>query len=151
MQLLVSSDQPEDFELPLYEKDSLPIKPQSQLQKALRRQRRKKHGGENRKDSARPDFVDMLSTKKLFDKDDPTAAKELSSLGKLSEGREQKASNVVRTALPPDVVSALRKMTMKMGSNPASMSRKVLSESEEKKDFVVEDDGLNDLINKDVL
>ena len=151
-ELLVSSDDVEDFEIPLYEKDGPPIKPQGQLKKALYNRGRLRKGGRSRRDTAMPKFVGdegMLSYKNLFKKDDPTGAKDLASITKLGESLkfETKSQPKYRTALSPDVASALRNMTMKMNVRPQTeQPKRVISENEEN----FKDEMLNEL-NEDLI
>jgi len=132
----------------LYEKDKNPIKPQGQLKKALYNKSRLRKGGRSRRETSMPKFVGdegMLSYKTLFGKDDPTGSKDLSSIGKLGEAFESFGSSKVnRTALPPDLMSALKKMTNKLN---ISSSRQVLSESVMSEEDLLKES--NDLINKD--
>jgi len=124
----MAGDEVDDFEIPLFEKDEAPIKAQSQLKRALYNQSRLRKGGRSRRETSMPKFAGdegMLSYKTIFKKDDPTASKELRSMAKLSESSKRE---VFRTALPPDVASALRSMTLKFGANIEN--KKILIEND---------------------
>jgi hypothetical protein len=146
-ELLIASDQPDDFEIPLYEKDEAPVKPKSQIEKyKYARGRRRTHGASK---THLVDFNSMLSSKTLNKKDDPLGTRELNSMAKMSEVFEiPNKKSVVRTALPPDVVSALRRMTTKINDGH-QVSKKILSENDDNFDSDLLNELNNDLINKD--
>jgi hypothetical protein len=125
-ELLISADVPEDFEIPLFEKDGPPIKARNQLSRALYNQSRRRKGGRSRRETSMPKFVGdegMLSHKTLFQKDDPSGSKALRSLASLGESKGKYAAP--RTALTADLASALRKMSSKLSVGSA---KKVLNE-----------------------
>ena len=141
-ELLVSSDQSAEFEVPLYEKDELPIKTEKQLNTALRNRKRRRHAG--RGALSMPKFAGdegMLSYDTIFKKDDPTAAKELRAMASLNESVEKNSR--YKTALPPDVMSALKKMTSKL--QITQTGRQVIVEEENSRDVLLEE--VDDLIN----
>ena len=141
-ELLVSSDQSAEFEVPLYEKDELPIKAEKQLNTALRNRKRRRHAG--RGALSMPKFAGdegMLSYDTIFKKDDPTAAKELRAMASLNESVEKNSR--YKTALPPDVMSALKKMTSKL--QITQTGRQVIVEEENSRDVLLEE--VDDLIN----
>jgi hypothetical protein len=70
-------------------------------------------------------------------------------MAKMSEVFEiPNKKSVVRTALPPDVVSALRRMTTKINDGH-QVSKKILSENDDNFDSDLLNELNNDLINKD--
>jgi len=145
-ELLVSSDMPDDFEVPLFEKDGTPIKARNQLSRSLYNSSRRRKGGRSRRETSMPKFVGdegMLSNKTLFQKDDPTGAKELRSMASLGESKQSYSH--YRASLPADVASALRKLSAKMPIQ--SKQRNVLSEAESFDEEILEES----LINKDEL
>jgi hypothetical protein len=139
-ELLMASDDIDDFEMPLYEKDKNPIKPQGQLKRALYNRSRLRKGGKSRRDTSMPKFVGdegMLSHKTLFKKDDPLGVKDLASATKISESLGFSGKNTKpKTALPPDLMSALKKMTNKL--NTGDQNSQILFEKKENlnEDFV---------------
>lgn len=147
-ELLVSSDLPDDFEIPLFEKDGPPIKAKSQLSRSLYNNSRRRKGGRSRRETSMPKFVGdegMLSNKTLFQKDDPHGAKELRSMASLGLGESKQNYSAYRTSMPADIASALRKLSAKLPIN--LNQRKVLSESEENVEDLLEES----LIKKDEL
>jgi hypothetical protein len=132
-ELLMASDDIDDFEMPLYEKDKNPIKPQGQLKRALYNRSRLRKGGKSRRDTAMPKFIGdegMLSHKTLFKKDDPLGIKDLAASTKISESLNFSNKNLKpKTALPPDLMSALKKMTNKL--SVGDQKSQILSENKE--------------------
>jgi len=132
-ELLMASDDIDDFEMPLYEKDKNPIKPQGQLKRALYNRSRLRKGGKSRRDTAMPKFIGdegMLSHKTLFKKDDPLGIKDLAASTKISESLNFSNKNLKpKTALPPDLMSALKKMTNKL--SVGNQKSQILSENKE--------------------
>jgi len=108
VELLTSSDEP-DIDMPLYEKDKVPVKAQSQLKKAIYdSSRRKKHN------LHQPDFVKMTSHKDTKDPYDIKA----SNREMRGDPFKESPSPRFKTSLPSDVSSALRRMTLKLGPRP---------------------------------
>jgi len=132
-ELLISSDEPE-ITIPLEERDKLPVKPKSQLKKALYNQGRKRTHGASK--THMPNFKDMLDAATL-DRQDPTGAKWIKSIVSNPFGE-----SVVRTSLPPDLQSTLSKMSAKLQMSIRSRETKILSED---KNF---DDAINDDFSK---
>ena len=151
-ELLTTGDIPDDFEIPLYEKDDAPVKPKSQLKKALYDRSRIRNSGRSK--THMPKFAGdegMLSYKTLFSKDDPTGAKELKSLSSYeSLGESKSKGNYIKTSLPPDIASALRNLSSKMPST-ASSRQQVLSEFEEKNEADLLNESNDYLINNEEL
>ena len=123
-ELRIAADEP-DIMPPLYEKDKVPLKPKSQLKKAMYdSSRRKKHSLHE------PDFLKMTSHDNQGMKD-PYDTKWIKSVvsNPFKESME-KSSNRLKS-LPMDVESSLRKMTIKL--NMHSSKSTILSEDNEKK------------------
>jgi len=120
--LLTSSDEP-DLMPSLYEKDKLPVKPRSQLKKAIYdSSRRKKHALHE------PDFVKMTSHDGNG-ADDPFDSGWMKSIvsNPFKESKNQR-SEAIRAALPPDLQSTLMKMSVKLQLNHNNQASKLLSE-----------------------
>ena len=133
MELLTSSDEPEIM-LPLEEKDKLPVKPKSQLKKALYNNGRKRTHGASK--THMPNFKDMLDASTL-DRQDPTGSKWIKSVVSNPLGE-----STIRTSLPPDLQSTLSKMSAKLQMNNKAKESKLLSED---KNFT---ESLNDDFSK---
>ena len=149
-ELLMTGDVPDDFEIPLYEKDDAPVKPKSQLSKSL--YNRSRHRNAGRSKTHMPKFAGkegMLSYDTLYKKDDPTASKELRSMANLGEAKSV-GQSYVKTSMPPALMSALKNLSTKM-VNRNSPTRQVLSENEEKLQSEFLNEEMDYLINKDEL
>lgn len=117
--LLMNSDDLDDTMPNLYEKDKLPVKPMSQLRKAIYdSSRRKKHSLHE------PDFQKMTSHKGNG-MDDPFDKKFLAN--PFAESRST-SKEFTKTALPPDLQSTLLKMTSKIFPNKSQQRIGLLSE-----------------------
>ena len=149
-ELLMTGDVPDDFEIPLYEKDDAPVKPKSQLDKSL--YNRSRHRNAGRSKTHMPKFAGkegMLSYDTLYNKDDPTASKELRSMASLGEAKST-GQSYVKTSMPPALMSALKNLSTKI-VHRNSPTRQVLSENEEKLQSEFLNEEMDYLINKDEL
>jgi hypothetical protein len=146
-ELLLSADDVDDFEIPLYEKDGPPLKARNQLDRALYNRSRRRHNGRSK--THMPKFAGkegMLSYKTLNVKDDPDGSKELKSMVSLGLNEmKHKKQNYVKTSLTADISSALKKMSTKFGTT----QRGIISENLDKSEDFAKNEGIEELFNKD--
>jgi len=120
--LLTSSDEP-DFMPALFEKDKLPVKPKSQLKKAIYDSgRRKKHALHE------PDFLKMTTSHdSLNDPFDSGWVKSALS-NPFKESLKRETNEDIKVPLPPDLQSTLMKMSAKLQISPRQGNLGLLSE-----------------------
>jgi len=147
-ELLLSADDVDDFEVPLYEKDGPPLKAKNQLDRALYNRSRRRNSGRSK--THMPKFAGkegMLSYKTLSKKDDPDASRELKTMVSLGLNEmKSKKENYIKTSLTADISSALKKMTEKFGN---ITRRGVISENLDKSEDVERNDETKELFSKD--
>ena len=138
-ELLISGDEPDEFIPALFEKDKLPIKPMSQLQRALYNQSRRKKYSDHM-----PDFKRMTD----YDSDgmgmkDPYGIADLKkTINPLKESKSLDNQDYIKPNLPMSLRSALQKMSNKLQLVNQQKTVGMLSEEINQQALIIEENGL---------